>query len=183
MKMNHNESDTEDLEKHYRLTLDFRLLVRAITTEVRQESIFYKDQSGSASEPDFDENIERQRRLYALLRNNRQVLEQYLLLALTQDAVRLTDEGLADAFDVKDEDDLLRSLYKLMPEEDARFFEKCRETNVLAENTELISIAFKSEWVGAEIEEISRTVVGDLKRAEVVNQARLSMLKKASSLK
>jgi hypothetical protein len=32
------ESDAESLERHYRVTLDFRLRLRPITPEVRRES-------------------------------------------------------------------------------------------------------------------------------------------------
>lgn len=177
---NQKESDTEDLEKHYRVTLDFRLLVRAITTEVCQESFFFNDKSVSADEPYFREHIEKQRRLYSLLRNNRQALEQYLLLVVIQQAILLADKGLADAFDLKDEDELLASLYRGMSEEDARFFKEFREVNALMENTELVWGAFKMEWVGAEVEEISQQVVGDMKRVEIAEQTRMRILNKLS---
>jgi hypothetical protein len=81
--MNQEESDTGTLEKHYRITMDFRMLVRPITPEVCQESFFFNDKSASADEPYFRDNIERLQRLYRLLRNDQMVLEQYLLYVLT----------------------------------------------------------------------------------------------------
>lgn len=146
--MNQDEHETETLELHYRVTLDFRMLVRAITHEVCQESFFFNDQSISAGEPSFQVNIERQRRLYQLLRNNRPLLEQYLLSALTQEAGNLVYEGLPAAFDVKDEDEILGQLYKSMAEEDVRFFKECRDLNAFAENTELIGTGFRVELGG-----------------------------------
>lgn len=179
--MNRSDSDTETLEKHYRVTLDFRVLVRTITPEVCQESNFFNDRSATAHEPDFLENIERQRRLYKLLRNNQPVLEQYLLSVLTQEVGQFAYEGLTDAFDTKDEDELLTPLYRSMSEEDIRFFEECRGMNALEENTELIATAFKVEWVGVEVDEMSRRVTGDVKRAEIVERAKTRLMKKLNS--
>jgi hypothetical protein len=175
--MDHGESDTGTLELHYRVTLDFRLLVRAITPEVCQESLFFNDESQSAGEPYFRENIERQRRLYELLRNNRPVLEEYLLSVLTQEAGRFASDGLMDAFDAKEEEEILKPLYRGMAEEDVRFFDECREMNALADNTELIERAFKVEWTGAEVEEMNRRIAGDVKRAEVVAQTKSRLLR------
>lgn len=107
------------LERHYRVTLDFRVLVREITPEVCRESFFFNDENASAGEPHFRENIERQRRLYRLLRGNRQAPEQYLLSVLTQEVGNFVSGGLADAFDAADEDELLMPLYRRMNEEDA----------------------------------------------------------------
>lgn len=176
--MSNVESDAETLEMSYRVTLDFRLLLRPITSEVCQESFFFNDGSASAGEPHFHENIERQRRLYHLLRNDPEALERYLLSVLTQEAGIFAYEGLPDAFDAADEDELLVRLYKRMPEEDSRFFEECREANALWENTELIEKAFKVEWVGAEVSEMSRRVEGDVKRAEAVEQTKRRVVRK-----
>lgn len=181
MDASRGEPDIGTLERHYRVTLDFRLLVRAITPEVCQESFFFNDKSASAGKSYFRENIERQRRLYELLRNNLPVLEEYLLSVLTQEAGNFVYEGLTDAFDAKDEDDLLVALYKRMAEEDVRFFEECKEVNALAENTDLIATAFKVEWVGAEIEEMNRRIEGDVKRAEVVEQTKTRLIRKLNS--
>lgn len=178
----HAESDAGTLERHYRVTLDLRLLVRAIMPEVCQESFFFNDKSVSAGEPYFQENIERQRRLYALLLSNRPALEEYLLSVLTQEAGCFAYTGLGDAFDAKEEEEeILTPLYKGMAEEDVRFFEECRKVNVLAENTELIEKAFKVEWVGAEVAEMSRRLAGDVRRAEVVAQTKSRFIRKLNS--
>lgn len=176
--MEQGDPQTDTLEMHYRVTLDFRVQVRAITPEVCQESFFFNDQSASTGEADFQANIERQRRLYQLLRNNRPLLEQYLLSALTQEAGNFVYEGLPAAFDVRDEDKILAQLYKSMAEEDVRFFDECRKLNAFAENTELIGTGFKVEWVGAEVEEMNRRVVGDVERAEIVERTKTRVLRK-----
>jgi hypothetical protein len=176
-EVNGVESDVGTLERHYRVTLDFRVLAREITAEVCQESFLFNDENASAAEPQFRENIERQRRLYRLLRENRQVLEQYILSVLTQEAGNYVYGRLADAFDVADEDELLVPLYRRMTEEDARFFEESRARGVLAENTELIAIAFKAEWVGAEVAEMNRRVLGDVKRAEIVERTKIRLIR------
>ena len=179
--MSHCESDTEDLEKHYRVTLDFRLLVRAITPEVCQESFFFNDKSDSVGEPYFQENIERQRRLYQLLRNNRALLDQYLLSVLTQEAGICVYESLPDAFDVKDEDEILIPLYKSMEKEDVRFFDECREMGALDANMELITVAIKVEWIGAEVQEMNRRIAGDVKRAKIVERTKMRLIRKLNT--
>ncbi len=179
--MEHTGPDAGTLERHYRVTLDFRLLVRAITPEVCQESFFFNDRSPSAGEPHFQENVERQRRLHALLLSDRPALEEYLLSVLTQEAGCFAYQGLGDAFDAKEEEEILTPVYKGMAEEDVRFFDECGEAGALGDNTELIERAFKVEWVGAEIEEMSRRLEGDVMRAEAVAQAKSRFLRKLNS--
>lgn len=164
------------------MMLDFRVLVRAITTEVCRESYFFNDENTSTGKAYFRENVERQQRLYRLLRDNRQVLEQYLLCVLTQEAGNYVYDGLAAAFDAADEDELLVPLYRRMTKEDACFFEECRKLGALAENTELIAEAFKVEWVGAEIAEMSRRVLGDVKRAEIVERTKTRLIRRLNSV-
>lgn len=176
-----DETDVETLERHYRVTLDFRLLLRPLTPEVCRESFFFNDGSASAGEPHFRENIERQRRLYKLLRGDRETLERYLLSVLTQEVGNFVYQGLPDAFDAADEDELLVPLYKGMAEEDASFFEECRRMGALAENAELIEKAFKVEWVGAEVAEMSRRVEGDVKRAEAVEQTKTRLVRRLNT--
>jgi hypothetical protein len=175
------EPDADTLERHYRVTLDFRLLAGEITPELCRESFFFNDKGGQEGEPQPDENVERQRRLYRLLRANSNVLEQYLLSVITSEAGRYASDGLADAVGAEEEGELLVPLIREMAEEDAQFFEECRQIGVLAENTELVAQAFKVEWVGAEVEEVSRRVVGDVKRAEVVEQTTTRLIKKLNS--
>lgn len=170
-------SDVDTLERHYRVTLDFRVLVRAINDEVLRESFFFNARGASAKEPGFRERIERQVRLYRLLRADQPILEQYLLSVLMQEAGNFVYEGLANAFDAADEDELLVGLYQGMAEEDASYFEECREISALAENTDLISTAFKVEWVGAEVLETGLKVAGDVRKAEAIERAKTRLLK------
>lgn len=97
-----------------------------------------------------------------------------------QEVGRYTDDDLMDAFDAKEEDEIedeiLVPLYKSMAEEDVRFFEECRELKALSDNTELIAAAFKVEWEGAEIGELSRRMTGDVKRAKIVEQTKMRYL-------
>ncbi len=176
------EPDEEALERHYRVTLDFRVLARAIMPEVCRETFFFNDEAAAARGADFREQVERQRRLYDKLRKNRPALEQYLLSLITRDAVRIASGGLADAFGVEDEDEFLIPLYRGMEEDDARFFEECREAGALAENTELLGAAFKVEWIDAEVAEMSRRVAGDVKRAEAVAHTKTLLIKGFSSV-
>jgi hypothetical protein len=178
--VNSDEYDTEIQEIHYRVTMDFRMLIRPITPEVCQESFFFNGKGTEADEPDLQENIERLQRLYKLLLNNQKALEQYLLNVLIQEVGHFSCDGLMDAFDAKDEDEILVPLFKGMSEEDVRFFEECREVNALSDNTELIAAAFKVEWEGAEIVEMRQRLEGDIKRAEIVEQTKMRLIKESA---
>jgi hypothetical protein len=166
------------LERHYRVTLDLRLLVRPLTPEVCQESFFFNDRSALAGEPSFREHIERQRRLYDLLRSDPAALEAYVLSAVMQAAGCFAMEGLMAAFDARECDEVLEPLCERMGGEDARFFDECRREGVLSENTDLIGTAVKVEWVGAAVEEVGRRVEGDVGRAEAVERVKTRLIRK-----
>lgn len=179
--MNSDEHNTDTQELHYRVTMDFRMLIRPITPEVCEESLFFKVQCAPEEALTFEENVERLQRLYKLLRNNQKALEQYLLYVLIQEVGHFSCDGLMDAFDVKDEDEILAPLFKSMAEEDVHFFEGCRELKALSDNTELIAAAFKVEWEGAEIVEMKQKLEGDIKRAEIVEQTKMRLIKDYSA--
>ena len=159
------EPDVENLERHYRVTLDFRLLLRPLTPEVCRESPFFKEENASADEPDLRESVERQRRLLALLRNNERVLERYLLTVVAHEAVGFVLSGLTGAFGVAEYEDVLVPLYAQMSEEDGMYFVARAEEGLFWESAEPVAKAFEVEWVGAECAEMKRRVVGDLTRA------------------
>ncbi|HEY0172948.1 MAG TPA: hypothetical protein VGB98_18155, partial [Pyrinomonadaceae bacterium] len=117
------EPDAESLERHYRVTLDFRLRLRPLTPEVCRECFFFQDENATADEQRLRESVERQRRLLALLRKNERVLERYLLAVVAQQAAGVVFGGLAGVFGVAEDEDLLAPLYAQMSEEDGRYFE------------------------------------------------------------
>jgi hypothetical protein len=160
-----SETEIESLERHYRVTLDFRLLIRPLTPEVCREIFPFDDKGASTEEPLLRDDVERQRRLYALLLKNERVLERYLLTVVAQEAAGIVFGGLAGAFGVAEDEDLLEPLYAQMSEEDARHFEGQAKAGMLWESTELVTEAFGVKWVGAEWAEMKRRVVGDLRRA------------------
>lgn len=158
------EAHVEGPERHYRVTLDFRLRIRQLTPELCRESFFFDAQNASSDEPHLRENVERQRRLYALLLKNERVLGRYLLAAGAHEAAGVVFGGLSEAFGVAEDEDLLALLYGQLPEEDAGYFEARAEVGH-GESTEPVAKAFEVEWVGAEFAEMSRRVVGRPKRA------------------
>ena len=175
------QTDAETIEKHYRLTMDFRLLVRPITSEVCKESFHYDEKTDTEDNPDYRERVEMARRLHRLLLSNRAILEEYLLSVIISDAGSVAEKGLWDAFDTKEESEILIPLFKSMNEEDRQFFEECLEMGVLSENTELVSAAFKVDWLGVEIGEMDRRLIGDPKRAQIVEETKSRLFKQINS--
>ena len=182
--INHDdEEEPETLELHYRVTLDFRLLARPLTAEVWRESYYWNEAAERETEEShFLEKLTRQRRLYKLLRENQPLLEDYLLSVLTQEAGNLVYEALPAAFDVKEEAEILTPLYKKMGLEDVEFFEDCRKRNVLEDNTDFIEAAFKVEWLGAEVQEMTRRLSGDVKIAKVVEKTKVRIISKLTAM-
>lgn len=158
------DADTGSPERHYRVTLDFRLRLRPLTPEVCRESFFFDAQNASSDEQHLRENVERQRRLLAVLLKNERVLGRYLLAAVAQEAAGVVFGGLGEAFGVAEDEDLLAPLYGQLSEEDSAYFEEHGEVGA-SESTEPVAKAFEVEWVGAEFAEMSRRVVGRPKRA------------------
>ncbi|HEX8687174.1 MAG TPA: hypothetical protein VF654_11770 [Pyrinomonadaceae bacterium] len=158
------EPDVESSERHYRITLDFRLLLRPFTPEPCRDRFFDRG-SALAREPHSGEEVERQRRLYALLRKNKDVLERYLLTVIANEAVGFVFGGLVEAFGLAEDEGLLAPLYAQMSEGDAEYIEGRAGEGRFWESTELVAKAFVVEWVGAECAKMSRRVVGDLTKA------------------
>jgi hypothetical protein len=134
-------------------------------------------------EAEFTERIDRQKRLYKLLREDKQAMEQYLLSVLTQDVARYTSDRLTNAFKVRDEEEVLIPIYQRMEKEDVEFYEGCRKVGALEPNVELISAAFKVEWTGAEIVELKSVLEGDPERAEIIEETTFSLIKTMISSK
>ena len=160
------EHDVEGLERHYQVTLDFRLRLRPLTPEVCRESFFFHDENASADEAQLRASVERQRRLLALLLKDGRSLERYLLVRVAQEAAGVVFSGLAGAFGVAEDEDLLAPLYAQMSEDDARYFKGASAGEGLFwESAGPVAKAFGVEWVGAEFAEMSRRVVGDVTKA------------------
>lgn len=163
--MSDGEPDVESLERHYRVTLDFRLRLRPLTPEVCRESFFFKGENASADEPHLRESVERQRRLLALLLKDERALERYLLSRVAHEAAGVVFGGLAGAFGLTEDEDLLAPLYSQMSEDDAGYFVERAGEGLLWESAGPVAKAFGVEWVGAEFAEMKRRVVGDVSRA------------------
>jgi hypothetical protein len=80
-----------------------------------------------------------------------------------------------------DEEEILVPLYKSMAEEDVRYFDESRENDVFDESVELISAAVKVEWVGAEVQEMSRRITGDVQKAKIIDQTEKRMMRHFTS--
>jgi hypothetical protein len=68
--------------------------------------VFADGGGAAAGEPHSREDVERQRRLYTLLRDNEWVLGRYMLTVVAQEAAGFVFGGLVEAFGVAEDEDL-----------------------------------------------------------------------------
>lgn len=151
--MSRGEPDTVMMEKHYRMTLDFRVLVG----DVRKEGV---ERDGDDLEQ-ADELLERQRRLlHAFLRDER-ALDEFMTYLVTDRVCGHTDSELEMVFGVRPDEEMLEMVYSAMGEDDAQFFREVSQDGILWDNTEQFERCFAVDWTGATLIEIRAKKEGD----------------------
>jgi hypothetical protein len=156
--MSHGEHDTVMMEKHYRMTLDFRVLIG----DVRKDGVErYGDDLEGA-----DEVMERQQRLlHALLRDER-VLDEFMTYLVTDRVCGHTDSELEVVFSVRPDEEILEPVFSALGEDDAQFFREVRRDGILWDNTEQFEFCFAVDWTGATLIEIAAKKEGDTSALE-----------------
>ena len=151
--MSRGNPDTVIVEKHYRMTLGFRVLVG----DVRKEGV---ERDGDDAEWT-REHLERQRRLlHALLRDER-VLDEFMTYLVTDRVCSHPDSELDKVFGVRPDEEILEPVFSALGEDDAQFFREVRQEGILWENTEQFECCFAVDWTGATLIEIAAQKEGD----------------------
>jgi len=151
--MSRGEPDTVIMEKHYRMTLDFRVLVG----DVMKNSV---ERAGDDSEG-ADEHLERQRRLLRALLRNERVLDEFMTYLITDRVCDHPDSELGMVFGVRTEEEILEPVYSALGEDDVQFFREVRRDGILWDNTEQFEFCFAVDWTGATLIEIASKKEGD----------------------
>ena len=146
------------IEKRFRMTLDFRVLI----SEIAQE--------GDAREGEEAENEReragRQNRLLRALLRDEAVLGEFMAYLVTDRVCGHSDSELGEVFGVRAEEEMLEPIYSGMGEEDARFFREVKEEGIFWDNTEQFEWCFAVDWTGANLIEIKAERDGDTSAAE-----------------
>lgn len=151
--MSHGEHDTVMMEKHYRMTLDFRVLVG----DVRKDGVERDEDDLEGA----DELLERQRRLlHALLRDER-VLDEFMTYLVADRVCSHPDSELDMVFGVRPDEEILEPVFSALGEDDARFFREVSQDGILWDNTEQFERCFAVDWTGATLIEIRAQKEGD----------------------
>jgi hypothetical protein len=151
--MSHGEADTVTVERHYRMTLDFRVLVG----DVRKDGV----ERGGDDAEQARERLKRQRRLLRALLCDERVLDEFMTYLVTDRVCSHTDSELGIVFDVRPEEEMLEPVFSAMGEDDARFFREVSQEGILWENTEQFERCFAVDWAGATLFEIRAQKEGD----------------------
>jgi len=151
--MSHGEPDTVIVEKHYRMTLDFRMLVGDV----------WKDGVGKDGDDaeGADEHLERQRRLLRALLRDERVLDEFMTCLVTDRVCSHPDSELDKVFGVKSEEEILETVFSALGQDDAQFFREVSQEDILWENTEQFECCFAVDWTGATLIEIAAKKEGD----------------------
>jgi len=156
--MSRGEHDTVMMEKHYRMTLDFRVLVG----DVRKDEV---ERDGDDLEQ-ADEHLERQRRLLRALLRDERVLDEFMTYLVTDRVCSHSDSELEMVFGVRLDEEILEPVFSALGEDDARFFREVRRDGILWENTEQFESCFAVDWTGATLIEIAAQKEGDTTASE-----------------
>lgn len=156
--MSRGEPDAVIVEKHYRMTLDFRVLVG----DVRKDSV---ERVGDDLEGT-DEHLERQRRLLRALLRDERVLDEFMTYLITDRVCDHPDSELGMVFGVRTEEEILEPVFSALGEDDTRFFREVRRDGILWDNTEQFEFCFAVDWTGATLIEIAAKKEGDPTAAE-----------------
>ena len=156
--MSRGEPDTVIVEKHYRMTLDFRVLVG----DIRKEGV---ERVGDDAEWT-REHLERQRRLLRALLRDERVLDEFMTYLITDRVCDHPDSEFDMVFGVRTEEEILEPIFSALGEDDAQFFREVRRDGILWENTEQFEFCFAVDWTGATLIEIAAKKEGDPTAAE-----------------
>jgi hypothetical protein len=156
--MSRGEPDAVIAEKHYRMTLDFRVLVG----DVRKEGV----ESVGDDLEGADEHLERQRRLLRALLRDERALEEFMTYLIIDRVCDHPDGELGMVFGVRTEEEILEPVFSALGEDDARFFREVRQDGILWDNTEQFEFCFAVDWKGATLIEIAAKKEGDTSASE-----------------
>ena len=151
--MSRGEPDTVLMEKHYRMTLDFRVMVG----DVRKEGV---DRDGDDTEHT-REHLERQRRLLRALLRDERALDEFMTYLVTDRVCSHPDSELDMVFGVRPDEEILEPVFSALGEDDAQFFREVRQDGILWDNTEQFECCFAVDWTGATLIEIAAKKEGD----------------------
>jgi hypothetical protein len=153
MVMSRGEPDAVIVEKHYRMTLDFRVLIG----DVRKEGA----ESVGDDLEQVDEHLERQRRLLRALLRDERALDEFMTYLVIDRVCSHPDSELGMVFGVRPDEEILEPVYSALGEDDAQFFREVRRDGILWENTEQFECCFAVDWTGATLIEIAAKKEGD----------------------
>jgi hypothetical protein len=154
--MDGDQHDTVIREKHYRMTLNFRVLIGDVE-EVKK---------GGDDAEHAREHRERQGRLLRALLRDEKVLDEFMTYLVTDRVCGHADSELGKVFGVKPEEEMLEPVYSKMGEDDARFFQEVNSGGLFWDNTEQFEWCFAVDWTGANLIEIRTEREGDTSVAE-----------------
>lgn len=144
----------ELLERRYRMTLDFRVLV----TDLRWQD----DGKGSAKDRRHRrERAERQVRLLRALLRDEAALREFMTYLLTDRVCGHQENELGRVFGVRPEEEMLEPVYSKMSEDDAQFFREVAEEGLFMDNTWEFEESFAVDWLGANLSEVRWETEGD----------------------
>lgn len=151
--MSRGEPDTVLVEKHYRMTLDFRVLVG----DVRKDGV---ERDGDDAE-ESREHLERQGRLLRALLRDERALDEFMTYLVTERVCSHPDSELDKVFGVRSDEAILEPVFSALGEDDAHFFQEVSRDGILWENTEQFECCFAVDWTGATLIEIAAKKEGD----------------------
>lgn len=140
------------LEKRVRLTAEFRVTFREITEETLRE--VYAGGVDLEREPNWLEEMRRQRLLLEALLRDEEALRQFIACAIVGEIVSCEGELLRKELCAGGEEEVLWRVAASLGGADAEYYAEVREEREFEERTELVIYSTPVECVGVRVTEV-----------------------------
>ena len=143
------------LEKHLRLTVDFKITAGEITREFVEDYYRnYVNYQEVMSNPLTWEITARENRLLKSLVGNKEALDRFLAYVILDEVDPAKGSLLKKLLGVGREEEILEPVIRSLEENDVEFFSRVIEEGRFHENTELFECRVGVEWLDARVTEI-----------------------------
>lgn len=149
-------------DKRIRLTVDFRISFREITTETVVAMNPSRDPEEARRDPPTLRDVARQARLLRALLEEEEALRGFLACAVIDEVAVGGGELLRKALGVESNEEVLRPVTERLGVEDAEFYESAREEGVFDEQIDMLLYSTPVECLGVRMMEVKKIDEGEL---------------------
>jgi hypothetical protein len=151
--MSNTELKKINVEKRFRMVLDFKIIIVEITEDRVQEYYrFHGNDQDKMERARVWESAKRQNRLLRALIKNQEALDKFLTHIIMEE-IDFSDAELKKVFQVESEREMLNIVISKLAKKDALYFQELQDEDSFWENAEMFGESFVIELVGVSLAE------------------------------